>query len=72
MASEMRYIELGKFWDGSLHIRIGYGHFGGGAFTAMYRIFVVEDDAVIAGQIGKYLEKWGYEVETVKDFADVM
>lgn len=38
----------------------------------MYRIFVVEDDAVIAGQIGKYLEKWGYEVETVKDFADVM
>lgn len=38
----------------------------------MYRILVVEDDAVIAGQIGKYLEKWGYEVETVKDFADVM
>lgn len=38
----------------------------------MYRIFVVEDDAVIAGQIGKYLEKWGYEVETVRDFADVM
>lgn len=33
---------------------------------------MVEDDAVIAGQIGKYLEKWGYEVETVKDFADVM
>lgn len=39
---------------------------------AMYRILVVEDDAVIAGQIGKYLEKWGYEVETVRDFADVM
>ncbi len=38
----------------------------------MYRIFVVEDDAVIAEQIGKYLEKWGYEVETVRDFADVM
>lgn len=38
----------------------------------MYRILVVEDDAVIAGQIGKYLAKWGYEVETVKDFADVM
>lgn len=38
----------------------------------MYRILVVEDDAVIAGQIGKYLAKWGYEVETVKDFTDVM
>ncbi len=38
----------------------------------MYRILVVEDDAVIAGQIAKYLEKWGYEVETVKDFADVI
>ena len=38
----------------------------------MYKILVVEDDAVIAGQIGKYLEKWGYEVEAVKDFSDVM
>ena len=38
----------------------------------MYRIFIVEDDAVIAGQIAEYLEKWGYEVETVRDFADVM
>lgn len=37
----------------------------------MYKILIVEDDAVIAEQIGKYLEKWGYEVETVKDFADV-
>lgn len=34
----------------------------------MYKILVVEDDAVIAEQIGKYLEKWGYEVEAVKDF----
>lgn len=38
----------------------------------MYRILVVEDDKVISEQIGKHLEKWGYEVETVKDFADVM
>lgn len=38
----------------------------------MYRILVVEDDAVIAEQIRKYLEKWGYEVEAVKDFADVV
>lgn len=33
---------------------------------------MVEDDAVIAEQIRKYLEKWGYEVEAVKDFADVI
>lgn len=33
---------------------------------------MVEDDKVISEQIGKYLGKWGYEVETVKDFADVM
>ena len=38
----------------------------------MYRVLVVEDDAVIAAQIDKYLGKWGYEVETVRDFADVM
>ena len=39
---------------------------------AMYRILVVEDDGIIAAQIAKYLTKWGYEVETVRDFADVM
>lgn len=38
----------------------------------MYRILVVEDDKVISEQIGKFLGKWGYEVEMVKDFADVM
>lgn len=38
----------------------------------MYKILVVEDNPVIAEQIGKYLEKWGYEVEAVKDFSDVM
>lgn len=37
----------------------------------MYRILVVEDDAVITEQIGKYLKKWGYEVEAVRNFADV-
>ena len=38
----------------------------------MYRILVVEDDAVISEQIAKYLEKWGYDVKSVRDFADVM
>lgn len=38
----------------------------------MYRIFVVEDDAIIAGQMKKHLEKWGYEVETATQFNDVL
>ncbi len=38
----------------------------------MYRIFVVEDDTIIAGEMKKHLEKWGYEVETALDFNDVM
>ena len=38
----------------------------------MYKIFVVEDDNVIAGEMKKHLEKWGYTVETVSDFNNVM
>lgn len=38
----------------------------------MYKIFVVEDDNVIAGEMKKHLEKWGYTVETVSDFNHVM
>lgn len=34
----------------------------------MYRIFVVEADAVIAGAVKRHLELWGWEVETAKDF----
>lgn len=34
----------------------------------MYRILIVEDDPVIAGQVGGYLTKWGYEVKGVSDF----
>ena len=36
-----------------------------------YKILLVEDDAVIADQIGKQLEKWDMELVYVKDFADV-
>lgn len=28
----------------------------------MYRVFVVEDDAVIAGAVQRHLESWGYQV----------
>ena len=38
----------------------------------MYRIFVVEDDAVIAGAICRELCAWGYEACAAVDFADVM
>lgn len=38
----------------------------------MYRILVVEDDKVIAGAIAKSVAKWGYEVECVSDFQDVL
>lgn len=38
----------------------------------MFRIFVVEDDAVIAEQIKKNLSRWGYEVECARDFRNVM
>lgn len=37
-----------------------------------YRIFIVEDDAVIAGEAGSYLAKWGYDVACVQDFREVL
>lgn len=38
----------------------------------MYRILVVEDDMIIANAIKKTITKWGYEVECVTDFQDVL
>ena len=37
-----------------------------------YKILVVEDDAIIADQIQKYLTNWGYMVEIVTDFRHVI
>lgn len=37
----------------------------------MYKILIVEDDAVIAEEMHKYLVRWGYEVQSVTDFTDV-
>ena len=37
-----------------------------------YRIFVVEDDAVIAGQIAKHLRLWALDVCCCRDFSRVM
>lgn len=38
----------------------------------MFRILIVEDDNIISDKIKKHLEKWGYQVENVTDFANVM
>ena len=38
----------------------------------MYRIFIVEDDGVIAGVIRRHLESWGYTVRCAERFDDVL
>ena len=38
----------------------------------MYRIFLVEDDPIIAQAVQKYLESWGWQVKAAADFARVM
>lgn len=38
----------------------------------MYKILIVEDDAVIAKSIKEYLNSWNYEVELISDFKDIM
>lgn len=38
----------------------------------MYRILIVEDDELIAGLVKKNLESWGYQVDCVTDFANVL
>ncbi|MCI8462655.1 MAG: response regulator transcription factor [Lachnospiraceae bacterium] len=37
-----------------------------------YKLFVVEDDNVIAQQMKNHLERWGYEVACAQDFRNVM
>ena len=38
----------------------------------MYRIFLVEDDEVIAGAVARYLEGWGYTVRCAREFDRVL
>ena len=38
----------------------------------MYKIFLVEDDSVIANQVEKHLRSWNYEVFTAENFRDIM
>lgn len=37
-----------------------------------YKILIIEDDRVIAGELKKYLSTWGYVTETVSDFNNVI
>jgi len=37
----------------------------------MYRIFIVEDDEVIAQLVAAHLQKWGFETACAADFANV-
>lgn len=38
----------------------------------MYKVFIVEDDEIIAGAVRKHLESWDYEVKCVNNFSDIM
>ena len=38
----------------------------------MYRIFIVEDDEIIAGTVKSYLEKWNYTVLCVENSNNVL
>ena len=38
----------------------------------MYKIWIVEDDKTIARVLKEHLEKWGYAVETIEDFQNVL
>lgn len=38
----------------------------------MYKILIVEDDGIIEEETGRFLARWGYEVEAVTDFSKVL
>ena len=38
----------------------------------MYKILMVEDDAIIFNEVKEHLEKWGYEIYGVDDFSNVL
>ena len=38
----------------------------------MYRIFIVEDDPIIAGTVQRHLMSWGWQVKAATDFSRVM
>lgn len=44
---------------------------GKGTYQPMYKILIVEDDLVIAQQLGAFLDGWGYHTRSAEDFTDI-
>ncbi|MGN0398611.1 MAG: DNA-binding response regulator [Blautia sp.] len=38
----------------------------------MAKILIVEDDRIIAREMKKYMENWGYEAETIQNFKEIL
>ena len=38
----------------------------------MYRIFIVEDDTIIANALSAHLSKWDYDIKCAGDFKNIM
>lgn len=38
----------------------------------MYKILIIEDDAVISEQVSRYLARWGYETTCAEDFENIL
>lgn len=38
----------------------------------MYRIYIIEDDGIIAGKIKEYMTNWGFEASCASDFRNIM
>lgn len=38
----------------------------------MYRIYIIEDDSIIAGKIKEYMTSWGFEAVCAADFRNIM
>lgn len=38
----------------------------------MYKVLIIEDDNTISEEIGKYLDRWGYETACVTDFENIL
>ena len=38
----------------------------------MAKILIVEDDKIIAREMKKYMENWGYEAATIQNFKEIL
>ena len=38
----------------------------------MYRIYIIEDDSIIAGKIKEHMTNWGFEARCASDFINIM